>query len=194
MSELGVLIRGRRFTRADVVEKGIPSIHYGEIYTRYGVVARRAFSSVREDLRPRLRFAQPGDVVIAAVGETVEDVGKAVAWLGDSPVAIHDDTFLFRSDLEPRFVSHFMQSSAFNRQKEQFVARAKIKRLSSDGLGRILVPVLPREEQDRVVDLLDKFEALVNDLSVGLPAELAARRKQYEHYRDRLLTFTEAPA
>ncbi len=87
-----------------------------------------------------------------------------------------------------------MQSSAFNRQKEQFVARAKIKRLSSDGLGRILVPVLPREEQDRVVDLLDKFEALVNDLSVGLPAELAARRKQYEHYRDRLLTFTEAPA
>ena len=192
MSELGVLIRGRRFTRADVVEGGIPSIHYGEIYTRYGVVATETFTSVREELRPRLRFAEPSDVVIAAVGETVEDVGKAVAWLGKGPVAIHDDTFLFRSELEPRFVSHFMQSSAFNRQKEQFVARAKIKRLSGDGLGRILVPVLPREEQDRVVDLLEKFEALVNDLSVGLPAELAARRKQYEHYRDRLLTFTEA--
>lgn len=194
MSEVGTLIRGRRFTRADVVERGIPSIHYGEIYTRYGVVARHAFTRVREDLRTRLRFAEPGDVVIAAVGETVEDVGKAVAWLGDGPVAIHDDTFLFRSDLESRFVSHFMQSSSFNRQKEQYVARAKIKRLSADGLGRILIPVLPREEQERVVDLLDRFESLVSDLSDGLPAELAARREQYGHYRDRLLTFTEASA
>lgn len=47
------------------------------------------------------------------------------------------------------------------------------------------------EEQDRIVEVLDKFDALVNDLSIGLPAELAARRKQYEYYRDKLLTFEE---
>ncbi|PMQ19942.1 restriction endonuclease subunit S [Glutamicibacter arilaitensis] len=46
-------------------------------------------------------------------------------------------------------------------------------------------------EQKRIVDILDKFDALVNDLSVGLPAELTARRQQYEYYRDRLLTFKE---
>lgn len=54
------------------------------------------------------------------------------------------------------------------------------------------VPIPPLEEQARIVAILDKFDALVNDLSVGLPAELAARRKQYEYYRDRLLTFKEA--
>ena len=48
------------------------------------------------------------------------------------------------------------------------------------------------DEQRRAVEILDKFDALVNDLSTGLPAELAARRKQYEYYRDRLLTFKEA--
>uniref|UniRef100_UPI003C6EE395 restriction endonuclease subunit S n=1 Tax=Arachnia propionica TaxID=1750 RepID=UPI003C6EE395 len=53
----------------------------------------------------------------------------------------------------------------------------------------ILVP--PLEEQRRIVSVLDKFDSLVNDLSIGLPAELAARRKQYEYYRDRLLTFEE---
>ena len=53
------------------------------------------------------------------------------------------------------------------------------------------IPVPPLEEQERIVAILDKFDALVNDLSVGLPAELAARRKQYEYYRDRLLTFEE---
>jgi len=52
----------------------------------------------------------------------------------------------------------------------------------------------PLEEQARIVAILDRFDALVNDLSSGLPAELAARRKQYEYYRDRLLTFKEAAA
>ena len=53
-------------------------------------------------------------------------------------------------------------------------------------------PVIPLEVQERIVAILDKFDALVNDLSSGLPAEIAARRKQYEYYRDQLLTFTPA--
>ncbi len=48
------------------------------------------------------------------------------------------------------------------------------------------------EEQERIVSILDKFDALVNNLTYGLPSEIAARRKQYEYYRDRLLTFREA--
>ena len=51
------------------------------------------------------------------------------------------------------------------------------------------IPILPLSEQQRIVDILDKFDALVNDISQGLPAEIEARRKQYEYYRDKLLTF-----
>lgn len=54
------------------------------------------------------------------------------------------------------------------------------------------VPVPPLVEQERIVGILDRFDTLVNDLSVGLPAEITARRRQYEYYRDRLLTFEEA--
>ncbi len=191
MGEAGTFERGRRFTRGDVVDGGIPSIHYGEIYTHYGVATSRSIRQVRESLRPQLRFALPGDVVIASVGETVEDVGKAVAWLGNGPVTIHDDTFRFRHSLSPKFVSYWMQTEAFHSQKTRHVASAKIKRLSSSALASILMPVPPMEKQLRVVEVLDKFDALVDDLSIGLPAELAARRKQYEYYRDKLLTFEE---
>jgi type I restriction enzyme, S subunit len=55
----------------------------------------------------------------------------------------------------------------------------------------VKIPMPPLQEQERIVGTLDKFDALVNDLSIGLPAELTARRKQYEYYRDRLLTFQE---
>lgn len=192
MGELGTFIRGRRFTKKDVVESGIPSIHYGEIYTHYGVAAAEAISQVRRELAPQLRFAQPGDVVIAAVGETVEDVAKAVAWLGDQPVAIHDDTFLFRGDLNPKYVSYAMQTSNFHAQKNRYVARAKVKRLSGESLAKIRIPVPPRAEQDRVVAILDNFSALLSEIAASLPAERQARRTQYTHYRDRLLTFKEA--
>lgn len=192
MGSVGQFIRGRRFTKSDVVEVGIPSIHYGEIYTYYGTAASEARSHVREDLRGQLRYAQPGDVVVAAVGETVEDVGKGVAWLGDEPVAIHDDCFLFRSALNAKFVSYYLQSEAFHGQKARQVARAKVKRLSSDGLAKLTMPVPPMAEQERIVAILDVYEEFLADLAGSLPAERVERSKQYEHYRDRLLTFEEA--
>ncbi|MEV8176504.1 restriction endonuclease subunit S [Cellulosimicrobium funkei] len=192
MADLGSFVRGRRFTKADYADSGIPSIHYGEIYTHYGVSTTATVARVREDLRPSLRFAQPQDVVIAGVGETVADVAKAVAWLGDTPVAIHDDSFAFRSDADPTYISYVMQTDAFQAQKEQHVARGKVKRVSGAGLGKIVVPVPPLEEQRRIVGILDQFDALVNDLSSGLHAEIEARRQQNAYYRDRLLAFKEA--
>jgi type I restriction enzyme S subunit len=54
-----------------------------------------------------------------------------------------------------------------------------------------MVPILPIEEQERIVSILDRFDKLCNDLSTGLPAEIEARQKQYEYYRDKLLTFKE---
>jgi type I restriction enzyme S subunit len=67
-------------------------------------------------------------------------------------------------------------------------------KIMSHTMAKVSIPIPPLAEQERVVSILDKFDALVNDLSIGLPAELDARRKQYEHYRDRLLTFKEATA
>nr|WP_284711152.1 restriction endonuclease subunit S [Brevibacterium sp. XM4083] len=192
LADLGTFVRGRRFTKSDVVEAGIPSLHYGEIYTVYGTSATRAVRHIRADLRDELRFAQPGSVVFAGVGETVADVGKAVAWLGEEPIATHDDTFVFSSDLDPKYVAYAVQTADFHRQKERHVSRAKVKRLSATGLGAIEIPVPSLEEQASIVRSLDRFDALVNDISIGLPAELDARRKQYEYYRDRLLTFKGA--
>ena len=61
--------------------------------------------------------------------------------------------------------------------------------VSYDMLNKIPIPIPPLSEQERIVSILDKLDALVNDLSVGLPAEIEARRKQYEYYRNKLLNF-----
>lgn len=192
MSEVGEFFRGRRFTKDDYVPDGIGCIHYGDIYTQYGTASTSTVSHVRLDMASALRFAKPGDLVIAGVGETVEDVGKAVAWLGNGEVAIHDDCFAYRHSLNPKFVSYYFQTAAFHAEKNKYVARAKVKRLSAENLGKLAIPIPPLDEQVRIVAILDKFDALVNDLGSGLPAEIKARRQQYEHYRDCLLSFREA--
>ncbi len=64
-------------------------------------------------------------------------------------------------------------------------------KLMSNVMGTIKVPVPSMEEQQRIVSILDRFDALVNDLTSGLPAEIKARRQQYEYYRDKLLTFSQ---
>lgn len=191
LGDVGEFIRGRRFTKNDVVPDGLESIHYGEIYTHYGTSATSAISHVRADLAPQLRFAQPGDVVIAAVGETVEDVGKAVAWLGAGEVAVHDDCFVFRHELNPAFVAYWFQTSMLNAEKAKYVARAKVKRLSGESLAKLRIPVPPLEVQERIVGTLDRFTRLEAELEVVLERELEARESQHERYRELILSPSE---
>ena len=72
-----------------------------------------------------------------------------------------------------------------------FISGAAQPKLNQQNLNKIKIPIPPLAEQERIVDILDKFDALVNDISVGLPAEIKARRQQYEYYRGRLLSFKE---
>jgi type I restriction enzyme S subunit len=94
--------------------------------------------------------------------------------------------------LNPRFLFHYLKSiQPAIRSLQQAGGTPALNRKE---LVLVQVPVLPMDEQQRLVGILDSLHALVNDLSSGLPAEIAARRKQYEYYRDRLLTFEELAA
>lgn len=69
------------------------------------------------------------------------------------------------------------------------LSQDKLKMANLTFIRGLKIPIPSLSEQDRIVGILDKFDALVNDISVGLPAEIQARRKQYEYYRGKLLDF-----
>ena len=95
------------------------------------------------------------------------------------------------SQAEFRYVFHWL-SREYKSLKS--LGEGSQSNLNAKKVKNYRIPVPSLNEQRRIVALLDNFDALVNDISIGLPAELAARRKQYEHYRDRLLTFKELAA
>jgi type I restriction enzyme S subunit len=76
----------------------------------------------------------------------------------------------------------------------RFISTAAQPKLNQENLNKIPVPAPNYDSQTRIVSFLDKFDALTTDITTGLPAEIEARRKQYEYYRDKLLTFKEAGA
>ena len=87
-----------------------------------------------------------------------------------------------------RFLFHLLTVMNLNQYKSQGAQPG----LAVGNLENLLAPVPPLNEQQRIVSILDRFDTLCNDLTNGLPAEIQARRKQYEYYRDKLLTFQEA--
>ena len=118
-------------------------------------------------------------------------------WLSDSTGGTNQDVLVIRikdeaaTTIEPRFLYYSLASDSFFAYNMQFAKGAKMPRGDKKAIMKFPIPVPPLEEQERIVAILDKFDALVNDLSSGLPAEIKARRQQYEHYRDRLLSFPE---
>lgn len=189
MSEIGTFIRGKRFVRTDIVSDGVPCIHYGDMYTYYGLYATQSKGRLRSELASKMRYAQKNDVVIVAAGENKEDIGVGLAWLGDEPAAVHDACFIFRSDLYPQYVSHYLRSNYYHKQIVKYVSEGKICSISAKGLGNAIIPIPAHEEQVRIATLLNNFDALVGDLTKGIPAEMVAVQEQYEYYRNKLLSF-----
>ena len=92
--------------------------------------------------------------------------------------------------LNNKFLKYYFGSTLFWNYLNLHTQGGAIKNVASVAiLKTIPIPVTPIEEQERIVSILDRFDALCNDLTSGLPAEIEARRKQYEYYRDKLLTF-----
>ena len=185
LAQHGSFTRGRRFVRTDIIEEGQPCIHYGDMYTFYGLSATKANTHLPVDFPKKMRYAKKGDVVIVGAGENNEDIGVGLVWLGDEPAAVHDACYIYENDLNPMFVSYFLRSRIYHLQIKSHVVRGKICSISSDGIGKALIPVYPMEQQQIIVQKLLPFEKLLDNLE----QQLAQRQKQYEYYRNKLLTF-----
>jgi len=190
LGEVGELIRGSGLQKKHFRAEGVPCIHYGQIYTYYGTFADETISFVTKEHSKKLRKAQKGDVLISGVSENIEDICTPLGWFGDD-VCISGDMFAFRHNQNTKYITYLLKTTDFSRYKERYAHGAKVTRLSRDRLLEYKIPIPPLDQQERIVSILDKFDALVNDISIGLPAEIEARQKQYEYYREKLLTFKE---
>ena len=183
LGEIATVSRGGSFQKKDYTENGFPCIHYGQIYTKYNLFVYDTISYINKEVAKKQKKAVYGDIVMAVTSENVDDVCKCIAWLGNDDVAVSGHTAIIHHTLEPKYLVYYLNSSMFFKQKLKLVQGTKVIEISTEKLKKITIPVPPIEIQREIVRILDNFTELT--------AELTARKKQYEYYRDKLLTFDD---
>ena len=101
LGDVGEFIRGNGLQKGDLTDSGVPAIHYGQIHTHYGVKTAVTTSFTTTEVAVKLRFASPGDLLIATTSEDNEAVAKATAWVGERSVVLSGDAYIYRHQLDP---------------------------------------------------------------------------------------------
>lgn len=190
IAEVGELVRGNGLQKSDFTESGVPAIHYGQIYTFYGNFTTETKSFVSPELAEKLRKVNKGDVVITNTSENLEDVGKALLYLGEKQAVTGGHATIFRpgEKILGKYFVYFTQSDFFASEKRKYAKGTKVIDVSATDMAKILIPIPPLDVQAEIVRILDAFTAVTAELT----AELNMREKQYQYYRDKLLSFSEA--
>ena len=179
------ITKGNGVQKVDFEESGKGCIHYGQIYTYYGSYTYTTIKFVSEEVYKNARKASTGDLIMTDTSENVEDICKTVAYLGENDIAVSNHTFIIKHKQNPKFLSFSTQTNGFLNQKRQFVVGAKVSCIKQTHLAQIKIYLPSLQEQSRIVSILDTFEASI----ANLEAQLKEREKQYEYYRNKLLTF-----
>jgi type I restriction-modification system S protein len=190
LGAIGDIIRGNGLQKKDFQDAGVPCIHYGQIYTYYGIETDITKSFINLELSKKLQKAKTGDLIVATTSENVEDVGKSLVWLGKDEVCIGGHSCIIRTEQNSKYLAYFFRTSYFQNQKKKRVLGTKVIELYPKNLAKIQIILPPLSTQSQIVSILDNFNTLTNSLSEGLPKEIELRQKQYEYWREQLLNFT----
>ncbi|HNV35996.1 MAG: putative type-1 restriction enzyme specificity protein [Spirochaetes bacterium ADurb.Bin110] len=180
------IYRGSGITRDQITSSGTPCVRYGELYTTYNIWFTECVSFTDESTIVNKKYFEYGDLLFAITGESVEEIAKSCAYIGHERCLAGGDIVVLKHDQDPKYLSYVLSTEDAQRQKSKGKVKSKVVHSSVPAISEIRIPLPPLSVQREIVRILDNFTQLT--------AELTARKKQYEYYRDKLLTFKEAKA
>ena len=185
LGEIGTFTRGNGLQKSDFRVKGFPCVHYGQIHTYYNTCIYKTKSFCEEDLAKKLQKASYGDLLIATTSEDVKACCKAAVWFGAGDVAYSGDSFCYSHDQDPKYMAYLFQTEMFAKQKQKAATGAKVIRVSGESMASFSFAFPPLVQQRQIASILDIFETYISKLE----KMIELRQKQYEYYREKLLTF-----
>ena len=176
--------------------KGTLFIRYTDVYNHRTLRKKdiTALVECTEDEKERLKVSR-GDVLFTRTSETAEDIGWSSVMLDDMDDCVFNGFTIKATpktkELLPEYCAYCFSTSDFRQYVTKHCAFTTRASLTGNTIAQYRMTIPPLDIQSRIVNVLDNFEKICSDLNIGLPAEIEARQKQYEYYRDKLLTFAE---
>lgn len=173
---------------------GTPIVNYTDVYRNNKISANVLRGKVRVSPEEKERYGvQRGDVFFTRTSETQEEIGKTSVLLDEVKDGVFSG-FVLRARpitklLLPEYCTYCFESTTFRRDIVRYSTYTTRALTNGSALSKLKIPVPSLEIQSRIVQVLDNFDMVCNDLNIGLPKEIELRQKQYEYFREKLLTF-----
>ncbi|TDS69605.1 restriction endonuclease subunit S [Comamonas sp. JUb58] len=189
---LGELVRGNGLQKKDFTETGVPAIHYGQIYTYYGLSTKKTKSFVSPELAKQLKKVNTGDVVITNTSENLEDVGKALVYFGEQQAVTGGHATIFKPGnyILGKYFVYFTQAKNFPQKKENMQKAQKLLMCQLRTSQKIKIPIPCPANPEKSLEIQAEIVRIL-DAMTAHTAELTARNKQYNYYRDKFLSFED---
>lgn len=158
------MYRGSGIKRDQVTKEGTPCVRYGEIYTTYNFAFEVCVSHTKEEYVSSPKYFEHGDLLFAITGESVEDIGKTIAYLGHEKCLCGGDIICMKHKQNPKFLAYALSTPDSIRQKGIGKTKLKVVHTNAPALKAIRIPVPPLSEQHRIVSRLDSLSKNVKAL------------------------------
>ena len=185
LGELGTIVRGKGIRRNETVDRGLPCIRYGEIYTSYNYILDCPHSFVSKDVFARCPKIKEGDVVFTLTGENKDEIAKALAYLGKDEIAAGGDLAIWsKHGCDPKFLAYMMYAPKLIEAKARASNGDIIVHASVKKMQEIDIPLPPLSEQKRIVAKIDAAFEKIDKLKANAEKNLANAKELFQSALD----------
>ncbi|MCA6416653.1 MAG: restriction endonuclease subunit S, partial [Cytophagales bacterium] len=194
LGDLGGFLKGKGILKEQLSEKGLPCIRYGEIYTIHDFVIKEFHSFISKEVAKESQPIFHNDILFAGSGETLEDIGKAVAYIGKEEAYAGGDVVILRTGKKnhSEYLSYVLNTDTANRQKRKLGQGHSVVHIYASDLADLIVPVPPLPEQQKIARILstwdkaiEKTELLIaqkQQLKKGLMQQLLTGKVRFKEF------------
>lgn len=195
LGNLGQFLKGKGIAKSEVIEEGIPCVRYGEIYTNHNDYIKVFTSFTTQDSAIQSTKLEYGDILFAGSGETLEDIGKSVAFVDEFEAYAGGDIIILRGhNQDPKFVGFLLNTDFVSRQTFQLGQGHSVVHIYSSGLKNVKIPLPPLPEQQKIATILSTWDKAIDKLTQliaakeqrkkGLMQQLLTGKKRFAGFKD----------
>ena len=174
------MFRGSGIKRDQITIEGTPCVRYGEIYTTYNISFSECFSHTNVEFISSPKYFSHGDLLFAITGESVEDIGKTIAYLGHERCLLGGDIVCMKHNQNPKYLSYALSSSEAIRQKGIGKTKLKVVHTNIPALSEIRIPIPSLSEQQRIVSRLDAAFSHIDEMKANAEKQLSEARALFQ--------------
>ena len=177
LGDLGTVSKGRGIKRNELCETGVRCVRYGELYTRYENYVAKPLSRIPQHVAHATLPIKNGDLLFAGSGETADEIGICVAYVGDEPVYAGGDIIVLRaSGQDAVYLAHLLNSSVAAQQKARMAQGDAVVHIRGDHLAEVEFPLPPLPEQRAIATVLSDMDAEITALERRLDKTRAIKQ------------------